>query len=70
MTGARATLADVSALAVVGPTDLRAEAEALRDALLQAFAHRDIEAIRAVTRRAGSLLDRAETLIPLPLEGA
>jgi hypothetical protein len=61
MTGARATLADVAALAAEGPTDLCTETEAALEALLRAFAHRDIEAIRVVARSPGSFLDRAET---------
>jgi hypothetical protein len=56
VTGARAVLAYVSELATGGPTDLRAEAEAVRDALLWVLDARDIEAIRDLTRRAGALL--------------
>lgn len=69
MIGARAVLADVSELAAQGPTDLRAEATAIREALVRAFSHRDIEAIRTVARRAGALLDRVATTAKTPLEG-
>lgn len=70
MIGARAVLAAVSEFAAVGPTDLRAEAAAVLDVLLRAFNARDIEAIRAVTRQTGSLLDRIAIRISHPLEGA
>jgi hypothetical protein len=68
MTGARATLADVAAFAAEGLTDLCTVAGAAREALLRAFAHRDIEAIRVVARRAGSFLDRAENRFSHPAE--
>jgi hypothetical protein len=67
--GARAALESVGELAAQGPEDLSAEAEAAQAALLRAFSARDVEAIRAATRRAGNLIDQAAHAARTPRGG-